>query len=113
MAHGKQYLHDLIASDRRNPTVNAYGPLFGAPEYSTDTMPILDPKTHSVTFFKLPVRDPDMPERSARATPPALKPLQPSPYWGDEKIWDTRANNHNSMFDKQGRALAGSECARH
>ena len=29
----KQYLHDLIASDRRNPTVNAYGPLFGSPEY--------------------------------------------------------------------------------
>ncbi len=28
----KQYLHDLIASDRRNPTVNAYGPLYGAPE---------------------------------------------------------------------------------
>ncbi|HEY4982268.1 MAG TPA: carboxypeptidase-like regulatory domain-containing protein, partial [Pseudolabrys sp.] len=32
----KQYLHDLIASDRRNPTVNAYGPLYGSPEYSTD-----------------------------------------------------------------------------
>ena len=26
----KKYLHDLIASDRRNPTVNAYGPLFGS-----------------------------------------------------------------------------------
>ena len=37
----KQYLHDLIASDRRHPTVNAYGPLFGSPEYSTDIMPIL------------------------------------------------------------------------
>ena len=41
----KHYLHDLIASDRRNPTVNAYGPLYGSPEYSTDNMPILDPKT--------------------------------------------------------------------
>jgi hypothetical protein len=49
-----KYLHDLISSDRRNPTVNAYGPLFGAPEYSTDMMPILDPKTHTVTSFKLP-----------------------------------------------------------
>ncbi len=35
--------------------------------------------------------------------PPAIKPLQPSAYWGDEKIWDTRANNHNAMFDKKGR----------
>ena len=35
------------------------------------------------------------------------KPLQPSAYWGEEKIWDTRANNHNSMFDKQ-RPACGS-----
>ena len=32
-----------------------------------------------------------------------VKPLQPSAYWGERQIWDTRANNHNSMFDKQGR----------
>jgi hypothetical protein len=25
----RHYLHDLIASDRRNPTVNAHGPLYG------------------------------------------------------------------------------------
>ena len=48
----KKYLHDLIASDRRDPTVNAYGPLFGQPEYSTDVLPILDPKTHTVTNFQ-------------------------------------------------------------
>jgi hypothetical protein len=29
--------------------------------------------------------------------------MQPSPYWGDEKIWSNRSNNHNAMFDKQGR----------
>ena len=31
------------------------------------------------------------------------KPAAASAYWGDEKIWDTRANNHNAMFDKKGR----------
>ena len=101
----KHYLHDLISSDRRNPTVNAYGPLFGSPEYSTDNMPILDPKTHKVTFFKLPVRDPNMPPTLG---PPLHlsampKPNAPSPYWGDETIWDSRADNHNSMFDRDGR----------
>jgi hypothetical protein len=29
--------------------------------------------------------------------------LQASAYWGDEKLWDTRANNHNAMFDDKGR----------
>jgi hypothetical protein len=99
----KHYLHDLIASDRRNPTVNAYGPLYGSPEYSTDNMPILDPKTNRVTFFKMPVADPKMPESLGPGHAAAIKPLQPSAYWGDEKIWDTRANNHNAMFDRKGR----------
>ena len=38
----KQYLHDLIASDRRYPTVNAYGPLYGQCEHACNDMPILD-----------------------------------------------------------------------
>jgi hypothetical protein len=106
----KQYLHDLIASDRRDPTVNANGPLFGAPEYSTDLMPILDPKTHKVTFFQLPVRDPDTPEALGPGHAASAEVLQPSAYWGDEKIWDTKANNHNSMFDRKGRLwLAASQ----
>jgi hypothetical protein len=98
-----RYLHDLISSDRRNPTVNAYGPLYGSPEYSTDNMPILDPKTNKVTFFKMPVQDTEMPEALGPGHAASVKPLQPSAYWGNEKLWDTRANNHNSMFDKQGR----------
>lgn len=98
-----KYLHDLISSDRRNPTVNAYGPLFGSPEYSTDNMPILDPKTNKVSYFKMPVQDLEMPESLGPGHAGSLKPLQPSAYWGDEKLWDTRANNHNAMLDKKGR----------
>jgi hypothetical protein len=101
----KQFIHDLISSDRRNPTVNAYGPLYGSAEYSSDDIPILDPKTHKATFFKMPVADPNAPESFG---PPfhasaGAKPTQPSAYWGDEKIWSQRANNHNGMFDKTGR----------
>jgi len=101
----KQFTHDLISSDRRYPTVNSYDPLYGSPEYSSDEIPILDPKTHKVTFFKMPVADPNAPESFG---PPfhasaVAKPTQPSAYWGEEKIWSQRANNHNGMFDKNGR----------
>ena len=99
----KQYLHDLIASDRRNPTVNANGPLYGSPEYSTDSYPILDPKTNTVSFFNGPVRDVEMPESLGPGHAASIKPLAPSAYWGDEKVWDTRANNHNDMIDEKGR----------
>jgi hypothetical protein len=99
----KKYLHDLIASDRRYPTVNAYGPVYGSPEYSTDVMPILDPKTHKVATFKMPVRDADTPEALGPGHAAQAKSMASSPYWGDEKIWDTKANNHNAMFDRKGR----------
>jgi hypothetical protein len=98
-----KYLHDLVSSDKRNPTVNANGPLYGSPEYSTDNMPILDPKTSTVTFFKMPVHDPEMPESLGPGHAGSVKPLEPSAYWGNRKLWDTRANNHNAMFDDKGR----------
>ena len=36
----KAYLHDEISTDRRNPTVNAHGLIYGSPELSTDFVPI-------------------------------------------------------------------------
>ena len=98
-----KYLHDLISSDKRKPTVNAYGPLYGSPEYSTDNMPILDPKTNMVSYFKMPVADPSMPLSLGPGHAGAIKSLQPSAYWGDTPLWDTRANSHNAMFDDKGR----------
>jgi hypothetical protein len=99
-----KYLHDLISSDRRDPSVNANGPLFGSPEYSTDNAPVLDPKTNTVSFFKMPVADPSMPLSLGVPTHAGdVKPTQPSAYWGDRALWATRANNHNAMFGKDGR----------
>jgi hypothetical protein len=105
----KQYLHDLIASDRRYPTVNAYGPLVGSPEYSSDMLPILDPVKNVAITFKAPVKDPNMPLNLGPGHAAGLDALQPSPYWGSERIWETRVNNHNSMFGRDGRVwLAAS-----
>src|SRR5712671_1734582 len=39
----KAYLHDSISTDRRDPTVNAGGLLYGATEESTQDLPVLDP----------------------------------------------------------------------
>jgi hypothetical protein len=93
----KHYLHDLSGTDRRKPTVNGYGPLYGAMELSTDTMPILDPVKNVATTFAVPVRDADTPSQSR--TPPT----QPSAYWGEERIWDSKTNIHNPMLDEKGR----------
>jgi hypothetical protein len=94
---GKAYLHDLSGTDRRNPTVNGYGLLYGAPELSTDNFPVLDPSHNVATTFKASVRDSDTPTTHDDPV------LAPSPYWGDERIWDSRAIAHNPMFDQTGR----------
>jgi hypothetical protein len=99
-----RYLHDLISADRRNPTITPTGgKLYGSPEYSTDELPILDPKTNTVTSYRAPVRDPDMKLSLGPGHAAIEKPAMPSAYWGDKAIWDTRVNNHNMMVDKKGR----------
>src|SRR5262245_18142128 len=57
----KHYLHDITATDKRNPTRNANGLIYGAVENSTDMIPVLDPVKHVASSFKMPVRDPKTP----------------------------------------------------
>src|SRR5918995_1521656 len=95
-ADPKAYLHDEVSTDRRNPTLNANGLIYGALEESADYLPVLDPVRHTTSQVPLTVRDPNTPARE-----PAMP--QPSPYWGDEPIWTSRTNVHNPMFDHKGR----------
>jgi hypothetical protein len=90
------YMHDEISTDKRKPTVNANGPLYGAPEESTDFIPVLDPVRHTATEIRHPVRDPATPSSAAL-------PLAPSAYWGPDPIWDSQTSMHNPMFDEQAR----------
>ena len=90
------YLHDSISTDKRNPTVNANGKIYGSPEESTDFAPVFDPKTHSRSSFVMPVRDPNTPSTKNN-------PMAPSPFWGDKPIWDSQTSMHNPMFDEKGR----------
>ena len=96
-ADPKAYLHDVVSTDRRKPTVNANGALYGALEVSADYLPVLDPLKNDTSRVPLTVRDP--------ATEPASGPEmpQPSPYWGDEPIWNSKTNVHNPMLDDKGR----------
>jgi hypothetical protein len=101
-ADPKVYLHDAIASDKNNPTVNANGPIYGALEESGDYLTVLDPKTNSTSQIKLRVRDPQTPSSFA------TKPAAPSPYWGDEAIWNSQTTVHSFSMDKQSRVWAAA-----
>jgi hypothetical protein len=96
-----KYLHDLISSDKRNPTVNGYGALYGSTEYATDHLPVLDPKTNKVSYIT-PPEAADVPEAFGPGHAAIEKPLAPSAYWGMQQIWDTKFDNHNDMIDAEG-----------
>jgi hypothetical protein len=95
-ADPKAYLHDEVSTDRRHPTVNANGPIYGALELSADYVPVLDPVHHTISQIPLTVRDPGTPP-----TPPVMP--QPSPYWGHDVLWTSKNNVHNPMLDRDGR----------
>jgi hypothetical protein len=93
----KAYLHDATVSDKRNPTVNANGLIFGATENSTDKVPVFDPVKNVAFEVKLPVRDPKTPSESE------VPMFAASPYFGDEKIWDGQTSPHSLYFDEKSR----------
>ena len=92
------YIHDEIATDKRDPRVNAGGPIYGV-NISNDELAILDPETHLATNLKIPLRaDPaTVPGMISQSMP------VPSRFWGEEMIWNDPANPHNPMMDDQGR----------
>ena len=96
-ADPRAYMHDLISADKRDPSVNANGPVYGAAENSVDYVPVVDPTTHEASRVPLQVRDPLTP--TTASTPP----LAPSPYWQDEVIWDSQSVAHSFAMDRDAR----------
>src|SRR6187431_1290265 len=51
------YMHDETSTDRRNPTLNPKGVIYGSPELSSDYVAWLDPSTHQSGLIKTEWRD--------------------------------------------------------
>ncbi len=93
----KSYMHDEASTDRRNPTVNANGPIYGSPEESMPMVPVLDPAKNAKSLIAMPTGDPKTPDSKD------LPILASSPYWGDEAIWKSQVSMHNPMLDEKAR----------
>ncbi len=96
------YIHDEIVTDKRNPRVNANGPVYSV-DAGHGTLVVTDPNAHTSTEIVIPVRDD--PATIVSRFPQTQ--LQPSYYYGDEILWgndpDELADPHNPMMDGKGR----------
>ena len=99
----KHYLHDLTTTDRRNPTINAYGPIYGDTELSTSLQPVLDPVNNTKTTIQPPVRD------GTPSSALANEVVVASAYWGMEQTWDSKVNAHTSAMDQDGRVYYAAQ----
>ena len=100
VSHATALIHDEIATDRRNPTVNAYGPVYGT-VITHDELMVTDPVAHTTRGIKVPLR----PDVDPQTVPPlyAQTILLPSIHYGNEILWTNPAAPHNPMMDGKGR----------
>ncbi len=94
------YIHDEVASDKRDPTVNAGGPVYGV-EFASDKLVWVDPVSHLNREVIVPVRD--TPGEGDFKSYIAQDMPNPSLHFGDELIWNNPGNPHNPMMDERGR----------
>ena len=94
---GTSYVHDEVASDKRDPSVNAGGVVY-AVSMSDDHLLIVDPNTNEARHLRVPVWDPETPSYF-----PTTPGFEPSVFWGEEIVLDGPGNIHNPMMDQDGR----------
>ena len=107
MGTDHSYMHDEIATDKNNPTVNAYGPVY-AVSAGHGALTIVDPVRNSSEEIEIPTRSPraEVPSRFPR-------PNRPSLWFGDQHLWANPPYNpadpHNPMLDSKGRVWLTSK----
>ena len=93
------FVHDVTTTDKRNPTMNGYGKIYGV-EFHNNALVELDPIKNATRLLPIPTRD----DRKLMTPFTRQEVDLPSPYWGDEVIFqDFVQPNHLTMDAAGGR----------
>jgi hypothetical protein len=95
----KSFIHDVISTNERRITDNAYGPVYAA-DYEAATIWALDPKTSTKTMVQVPLRE-GTEKLMKTFTPQRI--AAPSPYWGTQIVWTDRNYIAMPHMDSKGR----------
>ena len=95
------FAHDELTTDKRNPTANANGMIYGF-DWVNDGFLIVEPAEHTATELRIPVLDPKTPTGKPQSMP------VPSPYWGDTLYWTGSAATNHAAMDSKGRVWMSS-----
>ena len=107
------FIHDEITTDKRNPTLNGGGPVYGV-SAGHGTLTVVDPNENTAVELKIPVRPEDQDSVASRF--PQMQ-VEPSYYWGEQLLWgrggpdghENASDPHNPMMDGEGRVWMTSK----
>ena len=99
------FMHDEITTDKNDPTVNGYGPIY-AVSSGHGKLTVVDPVGNDAYELTIPTRE-DPRVVASRFPPPAM----PSNFWGMEHLWgpENPSDPHNPMMDRKGRVWMTSK----
>jgi len=106
VAGPKTFLHSEVSTNRWNPRVNPNGPVYNG-DWSGGDLVAVDPQENTASTIPIP-----LPHEADRKTMPTWSPkalTAPSPYWGDEVLWDDPLNPKNTQIDRAGRLWVSVE----
>ena len=89
-------IHDEVSTDKRNPRVNAYGPIYGV-DIANDNLAVLDPRTHTANMLRIPT----LVDRMTMRASYAQSGYPPSRLADLDRF--NPASIHNPMLDGRGR----------
>jgi hypothetical protein len=90
------FIHDVAATDRRTPTRNAFGKVYGV-EYHNDGLVELDPLEHGERTIPIPTQVP----KGQISSRPTMR--NPSIIWGDDIVYDGVTETNHLTMDERGR----------
>jgi hypothetical protein len=97
------FVHDLTTTDKRNPTLNGYGKVYGV-EFHHNSLVELDPVKNTTRLLPIPTRD----DRSVMTPFTRQQVDLPSPTWGDEVIFQDYVQPNHLTMDDRGRVWASA-----
>ena len=94
------FLHAVISTDKRNPSVNANGLVYGT-DWSAGALAVVNPATNEKSLIKVPL--PDEKDRARLVPWSPQSQLASSVFWGDQLVWNDPVNPGPVTMDGQGR----------
>jgi len=95
----ESFVHDLISTDKRNPSLYGYGKVYGVDRTGGGRLLILDPMKNTTSWLQVEPKDKSHGYSLTKDYYHGAEEEQA--YVGEDKEW--MASPHNSMMDDQGR----------